>query len=54
MINKAAAEQILKRLDQLSWGTLELTTPDGRVRTFTGKAHTEHRAALVVHDWRLC
>ena len=53
MINKTAAEQILKRLDQLSWGTLQLITPDGRVRTFSGKEHPEHKAQLIVHDWRV-
>ncbi len=53
MINKAAAEQILKRLDRLSWGTLQLTTPDGIVRTFSGQTNSEHIAEIVVHDWNV-
>jgi cyclopropane-fatty-acyl-phospholipid synthase len=53
MINKTAAEQLLKRLKQLSWGTLTLTTPDGQVRTFSSQNNTEHHASLVVHDWRV-
>jgi cyclopropane-fatty-acyl-phospholipid synthase len=51
MINKAAAEQLLKRLNQLSWGTLTITTPDGNVRTFGGREEANHHANLVVHDW---
>ncbi|QVL45704.1 MAG: class I SAM-dependent methyltransferase [Methylophilaceae bacterium] len=51
MINKTASEQLLKRLEQLSWGTLTLTTPDGKVRTFTGQECVDHHAHLVVHDW---
>ncbi len=53
MINKAAAEQILKRLDRLSWGTLQVTTPDGIVRTFSGKTNSEYIAEIVVHDWNV-
>jgi len=53
MINKTAAEQLLKRLDQLSWGTLTLTTPDGKTRTYGGKQEAGHHAAMVVHDWRV-
>jgi cyclopropane-fatty-acyl-phospholipid synthase len=51
MMNKTASEQLLKRLDQLSWGSLTLTTPDGRVRTFAGQERVDHHANLVVHDW---
>ncbi len=51
MINKAAAEQLLKRLNQLSWGTLTITTPDGKVRSFGGHEAANHQANLVVHDW---
>jgi len=53
MINKAASEQILKRFDQMSWGTLTVTTPDGKVRTFSGKENPQHDANLVVHDWKV-
>ncbi|MFT7228154.1 MAG: cyclopropane-fatty-acyl-phospholipid synthase [Methylophilaceae bacterium] len=53
MINKTAAEQLIKRLDQLSWGTLTLTTPDGKTRTYGGKEHGEHHATIDVHDWRV-
>jgi cyclopropane-fatty-acyl-phospholipid synthase len=51
MINKTAAEQLLKRLDQLSWGALTVTTPDGKIRTYTGNSSAEHHATIVVHDW---
>lgn len=50
-MNKTASEQLLKRLDQLSWGSLTLTTPDGKVRTFAGQERVDHHANLVVHDW---
>lgn len=53
MINKTAAEQLLKRLDQLYWGTLTLTTPDGKTRTYGGKEQASHHATIVVHDWRV-
>lgn len=53
MINKTAAEQLLKRLDQLSWGTLTVITPDGQARTFGGRNNAEHHAKIVVHDWRV-
>ena len=51
MMNKIAAEQLLKRLNQLSWGTLTLTTPDDITRTFVGKDKPEHLAHLHVYDW---
>ena len=51
MMNKIAAEQLLKRLNQLSWGTLTLTTPDDIIRTFVGKDKPEHHAHLHVYDW---
>jgi len=51
MMNKIAAEQLLKRLNQLSWGTLTLTTPDDIARTFVGKDKPEHHAHLHVYDW---
>lgn len=53
MINKTAAEQLLKRLDHLSWGTLTLTTPDGKTRTYGGKQQADHHATIDVHDWRV-
>lgn len=53
MINKAASEQILKRFEQMAWGTLTVTTPDGKVRTFSGKENLQHHANLVVHDWKV-
>jgi cyclopropane-fatty-acyl-phospholipid synthase len=53
MINKAASEQILKRFDQMSWGTLTVTTPDGKIRTFSGQLNPQHHANLIVHDWKV-
>jgi cyclopropane-fatty-acyl-phospholipid synthase len=51
MINKTVSEQLLKRLDQLSWGTLTVITPDGISRTYAGKNNIEHHAKIVVYDW---
>jgi cyclopropane-fatty-acyl-phospholipid synthase len=53
MMNKTAAQQLIKRLDKLAWGTLTLTTPDGKVRTFTGQSNVNHHAELLVHDWQV-
>lgn len=51
MINKTVAEQLLKHLDQLSWGVLTITTPDGKTRSFGGASSANHHATIMVHDW---
>lgn len=52
MLAKIASDQLFKRLDSLESGTLELTTPDGKTRTFEGKAPGEH-ANIELRDWRV-
>lgn len=47
-----AADHLFKRLDCLESGTLTLTTPDGKTRSFGGKAAGE-QVALELKDWRV-
>lgn len=50
MFTKIASDQLFKRLDSLETGTLTLTTPDGKTRTFEGKTAGE-TAHLKICDW---
>ncbi len=50
MFGKIASDQLFKRLDSLESGTLTLTTPDGKTRTFEGKMAGE-KAHLQIRDW---
>jgi cyclopropane-fatty-acyl-phospholipid synthase len=50
MIKTFAADTLLKSLDHLQSGTLELTTPDGKTRVFQGKEKGES-ANIRLHDW---
>ena len=52
MLQKAATHQIFKRLDNISSGVLELTTPDGKTRTFGGQSNDNKRVKLDIYDWR--
>lgn len=47
-----AADQFLKKLDNLEYGRFELTTPDGRTRVFEGR-QPGSAARLSLHDWRV-
>ncbi len=51
MLQKAATHQIFKRLDNISSGVLELTTPDGKTRTFGGQSNDNKRVKLDIYDW---
>jgi len=52
MIAQMTSDQLFKRLDHLETGTLELTTPDGKTRTFEGKGAGE-KASIKFNDWRV-
>ena len=52
MLAKIAPDQLFRRLDKLDTGTLKLTTPDGKVRFFSGKKIGE-KADITLHDWRV-
>jgi cyclopropane-fatty-acyl-phospholipid synthase len=52
MFTQFASDQLFRRLDHLDTGTLNLTTPDGKTRTFSGK-NTGETANIEVYDWRV-
>jgi len=45
-----ASDQLFKRLDSIEVGNLTVTTPDGKVRSYDGKAKGE-TANIEIHDW---
>ncbi len=53
MFNQTTAAQLLKRLEHLAWGTLQLTTPDGKQYEYVGDTQPEHIATIVVHEWQV-
>ena len=52
MIKQITSDQLFRRLDHLDSGTLKLTTPDGKTRTFEGK-NPGHSACIELRDWRV-
>ena len=52
MIHNILSDQLYRRLENLESGSLELTTPDGKVRVFEGKKPGE-KADIKIHDWRV-
>lgn len=50
MLAKYATDKLLKRFDQLETGTIHLTTPDGKARTFEGKSAGKS-VDLNIKDW---
>ena len=50
MLNQFASNQLFRSLDHLQTGTLDLTTPDGKTRTFQGKKAGQ-KAHIDIHDW---
>lgn len=52
MIEKTITMQFLKSLEQLEFGAMHVTTPDGKQYSFYGKQPGEH-ASLYLHDWRV-
>jgi len=52
MLAQIASDKLFKRLDSIESGTLTITTPDGKSRTFEGKTPGE-TANIELHDWRV-
>jgi len=52
MLAQIASEKLFRRLDNIESGQLEITTPDGKTRTFEGKSKGDH-ASIQLHDWRV-
>ena len=50
----AAARAVFRLLSQLKIGTLDVQLPDGTQAHFAGSASTGPRAAIRLHDWRVC
>lgn len=51
MIYHKTTDQLLKKLALISTGALELTTPDGKIRTFGDEANDNQVVKLTVKDW---
>lgn len=52
MFAQLATDKLLRSLDRLEYGSLQLVTPDGRMRQFEGKKPGVS-AWLRFHDWRV-
>jgi len=52
MLSQCASDQLFKRLESMDFGTLKVTTPDGKIRVFGGKNPGED-ASIELHDWRV-
>jgi len=52
MLNQLASNQLFRALDNLQSGTLEVATPDGRTRVFSGKKPGD-KARIELRDWRV-
>lgn len=52
MIEKMVTQQFLKSLENIEFGAMHVTTPDGKQYSFYGKNPGEH-ANLHLHDWRV-
>ncbi|MEM6781357.1 MAG: cyclopropane-fatty-acyl-phospholipid synthase family protein, partial [Pseudomonadota bacterium] len=52
MLAQRVTDKILKKLDGLESGSLELTTPDGKQWNFQGK-HPGANANIKLHDWNV-
>jgi cyclopropane-fatty-acyl-phospholipid synthase len=50
----AAARAVLRLLERLKHGTLNLQLPDGSVRHFGSAAETGLRATMRLHNWKVC
>lgn len=48
--SRFATEKFLKKLDHLAWGSLTVTTPDGKSYTFSGDQEGEE-ADIILHSW---
>ncbi len=52
MIQQIVADNLYRRLENLEQGTLSLTTPDGKTRTFEGKT-PGNQADIELRDWKV-
>jgi cyclopropane-fatty-acyl-phospholipid synthase len=52
MFDRHITNRFLSALSHTTHGTLHVTTPDGRVRSFGG-AQAGATATLTIHDWRM-
>jgi len=52
MFNRHITHRFLAALDRIDHGTLTVTTPDGKTRSFAGKLPGAN-ATLYLHDWRM-
>jgi cyclopropane-fatty-acyl-phospholipid synthase len=52
MIARIFADKLFRQLDNIESGALNITTPDGKTRTFGGKEDGED-ADMVLHDWKV-
>lgn len=52
MYAKLATDQLFKKLDTIESGRLTVVTPDGQMRTFSGKKDGEN-AKIELKDWRV-
>ena len=52
MLEKIVSDQLFKKLDNITSGTLEVTTPDGKKRVFQGREPGE-AANIDIYDWRV-
>ncbi len=50
MLSRLASDKLLKHLDKLEYGSLEMRTPDGRSHQFQGRKPGAS-AQLDIHDW---
>lgn len=52
MLAQIASDKLFRRLDNIHSGRINLTTPDGKTRTFEGKEKGDS-ASIELHDWRV-
>ena len=50
----ATARAVFRLLERLKVGTLDVRLPDGTQTRFAGSDSAEPRAAIRLHDWRVC
>ncbi len=51
MFEKTITQKFLKALENIEFGSMDVTTPDGKLYKFSGAQPSEH-AVLILHDWR--
>jgi cyclopropane-fatty-acyl-phospholipid synthase len=51
MLEKTITQQFLKSLEHIEFGSMDVTTPDGKLHQFIGSTPSAH-ATLKLHDWR--